>query len=110
MLMTVLRMPKLIYSPPLRSNQKDLEGVWEHLINGTVIIFSSDHASSIYDHPQGKKKGLVNGIPHYLDVPKGLPGVETMLPLLFCHGVETCRISAQRFAEVTSISPARLYG
>jgi dihydroorotase-like cyclic amidohydrolase len=66
------------------------------LINETVIIFSSDHAPSICDHPQGKKKGLVNGIPHYLDVPNGLPGVETG------------RISAQRFAEVTSINLAKL--
>ena len=101
---------KLICSPPLRSNQEDLEGVWKHLINGTVTIFSSDHAPSIYDHPQGKKKGLVNGIPHYIDVPNGLPGVETRLPLLFCHGVETGRISPQRFVEVTSTNPAKLYG
>ena len=66
------------------------------MINGTVIIFSSDHASSIYDHPKGKKKGLVNGIPHYIDVPNSLPGAETG------------RISAQRFAEVTSINIAKL--
>lgn len=36
--------------------------------------------------------------------------METILPLLFYHGVETGRISAQRFAEVTSINSAKLYG
>lgn len=101
---------KFICSPPLRSTQKDLEAVWKHLINGTITVFSSDHAPSKYDHPLGKKKGLVNGIPHYIDVPNGLPGIETRLPLLFCYGVEKGRISPQKFVELTSTNPSKLYG
>lgn len=101
---------KFICSPPLRSSQKDLEAVWKHLINGTITVFSSDHAPSNYDHPLGKKKGLINGIPHFTDVPNGLPGIETRMPLLFCYGVEKNRISPQKFVELTSTNPAKLYG
>lgn len=101
---------KYICSPPLRSTRKDLEGVWKHLINGTITVFSSDHAPSKYDHPLGKKKGLVDGIPHFEITPNGLPGIETRLPLLFCYGVETGRITPQKFVELTSTNPAKLYG
>ncbi|ONH64954.1 Dihydropyrimidinase [Cyberlindnera fabianii] len=101
---------KYICSPPLRQDQKELEGVWRSIINGTVTVFSSDHAPSKYDHPKGKKLGIVNGLPHYKQVPNGLPGIETRLPLLFCYGVETGRITPQKFVELCSTNPAKLYG
>lgn len=101
---------KYICSPPLRQTNEDLEGVWKHLINGTVSIFSSDHAPSKYDHPKGKMAGFIDGIPHYTKVPNGLPGIETRLPLLFCYGVETGRITPQKFVELTSTNPAKMYG
>jgi dihydropyrimidinase len=101
---------KYICSPPLRQDEKELEGVWRKIQNGTVTVFSSDHAPSKYDHPKGKKLGIVNGLPHYKHVPNGLPGIETRLPLLFCYGVETGRITPQRFVELCSTNPAKLYG
>lgn len=101
---------KYICSPPLRQSHQELESIWQNIINGTVTVFSSDHAPSAYDHPKGKKAGLVNGIPHYKQVPNGLPGLETRLPLLFCYGVETGRISIQKFVELASSNAAKLYG
>lgn len=101
---------KYICSPPLRQSQEELDGIWQNIINGTVTVFSSDHAPSDYDNPKGKKAGIVNGIPHYKQVPNGLPGIETRLPLLFCYGVETGRITPQKFVEITSTNPAKLYG
>lgn len=101
---------KYICSPPLRQSQQELDAVWQSVVNGTVTVFSSDHAPSNYDHPKGKKAGLVNGIPHYKQVPNGVPGIETRLPLLFCYGVETGRITPQRFVELTATNPAKLYG
>lgn len=38
----------------------------------------------------------------------GCPGVETRLPLLFNYGVETGRITAERFVELTSTAPAKM--
>jgi dihydropyrimidinase len=39
-----------------------------------------------------------------------MPGVETRVPLLFCGGVMTGRLSIQKFVELTSSNHAKLYG
>lgn len=101
---------KYVCSPPLRQSQSELDGVWRSIQNGTVTVFSSDHAPSQYDNPKGKKLGLVDGLPHYKQIPNGLPGIETRLPLLFCYGVETGRITPQKFVELCSTNPAKIYG
>lgn len=101
---------KYICSPPLRDTADDLNGVWQAIQNGTVTIMSSDHAPSNFDDPKGKKLGLIDGKPDYKKVPNGLPGIETRVPLLYAHGVESERISVQKFVEITSTNPAKLYG
>ncbi len=102
---------KYICSPPLRDSSSELEGVWEALTNGTVTVFASDHAPSNYDDPSGKKLGLdAKGAPDYKKIPNGLSGVEVRLPLLWSNGVSKGRISPQRFVQVTSTNPAKLYG
>jgi len=57
---------KFICSPPLRSEEKDVEAIWTGLINGTFTIFSSDHCPYRFDDPSGKQLGLTradNGNP-----------------------------------------------
>jgi dihydropyrimidinase len=46
---------------------------------------------------------------HFKFIPNGLPGLETRLPLLFT-GVLQGRLTPQRFVELTSTNPAKLYG
>ncbi|KAK6822409.1 hypothetical protein PG995_012131 [Apiospora arundinis] len=130
---------KSICAPPLRHNTRDLDAIWMGLANGTFTVVSSDHAPATFDHPCGKMKGLVQsagekGEPHqhqqrqqaskgdFRNVPNGLPGIETRLPLLYdrtfdpsrsgCGGAEDdkIRIPLTRFVEVTSTNPAKLYG
>ncbi|KAF4775784.1 dihydropyrimidinase [Colletotrichum scovillei] len=103
---------KHICSPPLREDRMDLDAMWAGIANGTFTTFSSDHAPSKYDHPDGKKAGLSkeDGLMRYDQVPNGLPGVETRLPLLFEGGVLTGRVTPQKFVEVTATNPAKLYG
>ncbi|QPG75296.1 hypothetical protein FOA43_002647 [Brettanomyces nanus] len=102
---------KYICSPPIRDSQDELQGIWQAVENGTVTIYSSDHSPCNYDDRKGKKKGLkTDGTMDFAVVPNGLPGVETRLPLLFCYGVETGRISPQKFVEVSCTNPASLYG
>ena len=43
-------------------------------------------------------------------VPNGIPVVETRLPILFSEGVSKNRISLERFVELTSTNPAKMYG
>lgn len=80
---------KMVCSPPVRESPRDLEAVWKGLSNGTVTTFSSDHCPSRFDHPKGKKKGLVDGKADFTKIPNGLAGVETRQPLLMTYGVET---------------------
>ncbi|QKX53271.1 uncharacterized protein TRUGW13939_00348 [Talaromyces rugulosus] len=106
---------KGVCSPPLRHNPEDLEALWRGISNDTFTIFSSDHAPTKYDHPQGKKAGIIDGIPKFSKIPKGIPGIETRLSLLFsetegCLPKERARLSLARFVQLTSGNPARLYG
>ncbi|EPQ51462.1 D-hydantoinase [Gloeophyllum trabeum ATCC 11539] len=101
---------KCVCSPPLREDQMDLDAMWQGLKNGTFTTFSSDHAPSKFDHPQGKKAGLVNGTTSFRKIPNGLPGLETRVPVLFSGGVLKDKISIQKFVELTSSNPAKLYG
>lgn len=103
---------KWVCSPPLRHDEADLEAMWQALDNGTFTVFSSDHCPDFFDHPCGKKAGLVDGKPCFPKIPNGVPGVETRLPLLFSHAGDgpDSRISLPRFVELTSTNPAKLYG
>ena len=42
--------------------------------------------------------------------PNGLPGVETRMPIMFSEGVSKGRISVNKFVEITSTNPAKLFG
>ncbi|KAK8091595.1 hypothetical protein PG997_001956 [Apiospora hydei] len=129
---------KSICAPPLRHDARDLEAIWMGLAAGTFTVVSSDHAPATFDHPCGKMKGLQmpedtegsggsNGGKSqrargdFRNVPNGLPGVETRLPLLFDRTFDPARpgggadddkirIPLTRFVEVTSTNPAKLYG
>jgi dihydropyrimidinase len=43
-------------------------------------------------------------------IPNGAPGIETRMSLLYDGGVRTGRISLNRFVELTSTSPAKIFG
>lgn len=103
---------KYVCSPPLREDTSDLEALWQGVQNGTFTTISSDHAPTKYNHANGKLKGLCGHGPHgkFRYIPNGLPGLETRLPLLFTGGVLSGRISPQKFVELTSSNPAKLYG
>ena len=43
-------------------------------------------------------------------IPNGAPGIETRMSLVYDGGVRTGRISLNRFVELTSTSPAKIFG
>jgi dihydroorotase-like cyclic amidohydrolase len=53
-----------------------------------------------------------NGQPHlpFTQTPGGIPGLETMLPLLATEGVAAGRITWPRLAELTATNPAKVFG
>lgn len=106
---------KHVCSPPLRHDVKDLDALWVSIANGTFTTWSSDHAPSKYDHPGGKRLGLVDGIPRFTKIPNGLPGLETRVSLLFsqtpaCQPPEKAKLSLPRFVQLTATNAAKLYG
>ncbi|KAF5004709.1 hypothetical protein FDECE_8820 [Fusarium decemcellulare] len=100
---------KCVCSPPPRHGVQDLEGIWRGLQNGTFTILSSDHCPFLYDNKDiGKKSAIEEDAPlgRFRYIPNGCPGVETRLPLVLSEK----RLTPQRFVELTSTNPAKLYG
>jgi dihydropyrimidinase len=97
---------KCMCSPPPRApgNQQH---VWRGIENGTLSVFSSDHAPYRFDESGKLKYGRKVS---FRFVANGIPGLETRLPLLFSAGVMTGRISLEHFVAITAANPARLYG
>jgi dihydropyrimidinase len=89
-------------SPPLR-NQAHRDALWEGLARGTLSIVSSDDGA--FD-AESKARGSSS----FDQVPNGIPGVETRLPLLYSAGVLPGRITLERLVAVCSANPARLLG
>lgn len=98
---------RCVCSPPPR-DAANQEVVWDGLTDGLFNVFSSDHAPFSYDDPTGKKPAGEEV--SFEQIPNGIPGLETRLPLLYTEGVLNGRMSINRFVELTSTNPAKLYG
>ncbi|MDR6634591.1 dihydropyrimidinase [Phyllobacterium sp. 1468] len=95
---------KCVCTPPPR-NKSNQPAIWDGILDGTLEVFSSDHSPWNYaDKIAGGPDTPFNRIPN------GIPGIETRLALLFSAGVNGGRISLQKFVELTSTAPARLFG
>jgi dihydropyrimidinase len=81
--------------------------VWEGLKDGTLGLYSSDHAPYRFD-ASGK-------LPHgdattFKQMANGVPGIELRMPLLFSEGVMAGRLTINEFVAVTATNHARMYG
>jgi len=99
---------RCICSPPPR-DKGNQETIWNGLASGLFTIVSSDHSPFLYHGGPGGKR-MAGDAAAFNQVPNGIPGVETRLPLLLGEGVLGGRIDLQRFVELTATNPARLYG
>ena len=97
---------KFCCSPPPRDAASQ-EAVWRGLCDGTLQLFSSDHAPYRYDRSGKLPKGDATT---FKDMANGVPGLEVRMPLLFSHGVLGQRMSIERFVALTSTNHARTYG
>jgi dihydropyrimidinase len=94
---------KFICSPPLRTVDHQPE-LWKGLVKDDLQVVSTDHCPFDF-HGQ---KDL--GVGDFRKVPNGLPGVEDRMDLLHDGGVAAGRITKERWVEITSTAPARLFG
>ncbi|MDF2696064.1 MAG: Dihydropyrimidinase, partial [Labilithrix sp.] len=94
---------KYVCTPALRpaSMQEDL---WRGLKTHDLQVVSTDHC------PFCQKGQKELGKDNFAKIPNGMPGVETRLYLLWDGGVRAGRISMNRFVEITSTAPAKIFG
>ncbi|KQU53100.1 dihydroorotase [Sphingomonas sp. Leaf339] len=84
-------------NPPIRSGAHR-DGLWYWLNQGVPDVIGSDHAPHTVEE---KAKA-------YPDSPSGMPGVQTLLPLLLTH-VAAGRMTLQRLIELTSAGAQRIF-
>jgi dihydropyrimidinase len=98
---------KFICSPSPREAE-DSAGLWDYVRRGVLDVVSSDHAGSSYEGTRGKR---VNGPnPPFRDVPNGIPGLGSRLPIVFSEGVAKGRMDLPTFVRLTAFNPAQLFG
>jgi len=73
--------------------------VYERVADGTVDVVATDHAP----HTRTEKQAGVR------DAPSGVPGVETMLPLLLEEARQD-RLSYERVRDLVAANPAAIFG
>jgi dihydropyrimidinase len=94
---------KFVFTPPLREKWHQ-ESLWKGLKNNTLQVVSTDHCPFCFKEQKELGRGS------FAKIPNGGPGVENRLQLLFHHGVNLNRISLNRWVELVSTAPAKLFG
>ncbi len=88
---------RLQMNPPVRGSEHR-DGVWRGLAQGVIDVLGSDHAPHTLEE---KAKP-------YPQSPSGMTGVQTLVPIMLDH-VAAGRLTLQRFVDLTSAGPARVF-
>jgi dihydropyrimidinase len=94
---------KFVCSPPLRPKDH-WDELWSGLVKDDLQLVATDHCP--FDFHGQKELGRGD----FRKVPNGLPGVEDRVDLLHDGGVAAGRISRERWVEIVSTAPAKLFG
>jgi dihydropyrimidinase len=94
---------KYVMSPPLRPKETQ-DRLWRGLAFNDLQAISTDHC------PFCMKEQKTLGQDDFSKIPNGAPGIETRMSLVYDGGVLPGRISLNRFVELTSTSPAKIFG
>jgi dihydropyrimidinase len=94
---------KYVFTPPLREKWHQ-EKLWHGLTHDHLQVVSTDHCPFCFK----EQKEL--GKDDFTKIPNGGPGVEHRLSLIYTGGVHGKRFSANRFVELVSTTPAKLFG
>ncbi len=94
---------KFVCSPPLRPKDH-WEPLWQGLVKDDLQVVSTDHCP--FDFESQKQLGVGD----FRKVPNGLPGVEDRVDLLHDGGVVGGRLTKERWVEIISAAPARMFG
>ncbi|MFG1345787.1 dihydroorotase [Xanthobacter autotrophicus DSM 431] len=85
-------------NPPVRDG-RHRDALWAAISQGVVDVLGSDHAPHTLEEKQKP----------YPESPSGMTGVQTLVPLMLDH-IAAGRLTLDRFIDLTSAGPARLFG
>src|ERR1700685_1461022 len=94
---------KYVFTPPLREKWNQ-EKLWNGLKHDHLQVVSTDHCPFCF------KEQKEMGRDDFTKIPNGGPGVEHRMSLISAGGVAAGRFSANRFVELVSTAPAKLFG
>lgn len=94
---------KYVCSPALRS-QEHLDALWGAVKKGYLNAISSDHCG--FNWKDNKHQGKDN----FVNIPNGAPGMGDRMNVIWTYGVETGKISRQKYVELCCTNPAKING
>jgi dihydropyrimidinase len=94
---------KYVLTPPLREHWNHDE-LWGGLRTHALDVISTDHC------PFCLKEQKELGRNDFSKIPNGGPGIENRMSLIYHYGVSHGHISLNRFVELTSTAPAKIFG
>ena len=94
---------KYVFTPPLREKWHQ-EKLWNGLKRDHLQVVSTDHCPFCFK----EQKEL--GRDDFTKIPNGGPGIEHRMSLIFSGGVAAGRFNVNRFVELVSTTPAKLFG
>lgn len=94
---------KYVFSPPVREKWNQ-EKLWGGLQQNNLQVVSTDHCPFNF---HGQKE---LGRDDFRKIPNGGPGLENRLHLTYQGGVNESRISLNKWVEVNSTAPAKIFG
>lgn len=94
---------KVVFTPPLREKWHQ-DKLWAGLKKNTLQVVSTDHCPFCFKEQKELGKN------DFTKIPNGGPGIEHRMQLMFDGGVRQGRISLNRWVELTSTTPAKMFG
>jgi dihydropyrimidinase len=94
---------KYVFTPPLRP-KKHQGKLWDGLKHDHLQVVSTDHCPFCFEDQK------ILGKNDFTKIPNGGPGIENRLQLIHQYGVSSGKLSLNRFVEIVSTAPARIFG
>jgi dihydropyrimidinase len=94
---------KYVFTPPLREKWHQ-EKLWQGLAKDDLQVVSTDHC------PFCMKEQKELGKDDFTKIPNGGPGIEHRMSLVYSGGVHGGKFSPNRFVQLVSTAPAKLFG
>ena len=93
---------KWVMSPPLRE-KKDQQTLWAGINQGLVQVVATDHCPFMWEQK-------LMGKDDFSKIPNGHPAIENRMELLYSEGVHKGKITLNKYVELASTNPAKIFG